>query len=806
MNGRVSNAARQDFRLVPAALSLWVGVLFGLLQRWWVAPACGAATVLLAAFLLWRRKRRRSCGIPWELEKPAARENRCGGGMALALLVAGLLLAGPLTVRLFRVAHDPLREQAAHGASVTLRVTVAERPKPVRSAGYADQQAGSRSAVIVADVSSAGVSSAHGAIPVASRGRVVLIAPFPQWTELLPGQDVTATGTMVSPRSADMTVATVYVRGPPSEVGAAPWWQREAEALRSALRQASSVLSEEPAGLLPGLVDGDTRGLPPQLEREFTDAGLSHLMAVSGSNLAVVAGTVLLLLRVLRVGPRLSAVLAGGSLAGFVVLAGAEPSVLRAGVMGAVGLLGLVLGRERSALPALATAICVLVVLDPGMAVSIGFALSVLATAGLVLVAPRWAEAIIRRGIPAGFAEGLAVPLAAFVVTAPVIAGMAGQISVVSVAANILAAPVVPPATVLGVATAVLAMFWPAGAALAARLAGPEADWLIAVARHASRVPGATLSWPGGWWGGALAALALAALVLAFRRPRLRIGLALVLVCVVLVVVPVRVIAPAWPPAHWSVVACDVGQGDSIVLSTSEAGRAIVVDTGPEPGPADECLARLGVDRVPLLVLSHLHADHIGGLDSVLARRAVGAVAVGPGRMPGWAWRQVRETTARRGVPLLELEPGQRLDWPGLTMQVLGPLSVPRQDGDSDGTGINNSSVVLKAVTAAGRVLLTGDVELAAQADLLTAGTDLRAEVLKVPHHGSRFSLPGFLAAVAPRLALVSVGAGNPYGHPSKSTMDTLVADGALVSRTDIGGDEAVIADAQGPEVVRRGR
>jgi competence protein ComEC len=279
-----------------------------------------------------------------------------------------------------------------------------------------------------------------------------------------------------------------------------------------------------------------------------------------------------------------------------------------------------------------------------------------------------------------------------------------------------------------------------------------------------------------------------------------------VLVCVLLVVVPVRVIAPAWPPAHWAVVACDVGQGDSIVLSTSEAGRAVVVDTGPEPGPADECLARLGVDRVPLLVLSHLHADHVGGLDSVLARRAVGAVAVGPGRMPGWAWRQVVETTARRGVPLLELEPGQRLDWPGLGLQVLGPLSVPRQDGDADGTGINNSSVVLKAVTAAGRVLLTGDVELAAQADLLSAGADLRAEVLKVPHHGSRFSLPGFLAAVAPRLALVSVGAGNPYGHPNKSTMDTLAADGALVSRTDLGGDEAVIADAQGPEVVRRGR
>jgi competence protein ComEC len=661
--------------------------------------------------------------------------------------------------------------------------------------------------VITAGVLVAERAGTQERMALRSTGRVVLVAPFQQWAGLLPGQDVTLTGTAAPPRGADLTVAAIYVRGPPRDLSAAPWWQRTAESLRAALRQASSGLSPDAAGLLPGLVVGDTAALSPQVEREFTEAGLSHLMAVSGSNLAVVAGAVLLLLRVLRMGPRLSAVLAGLALIGFLVLAGAEPSVLRAGVMGGAGLLALALGRERSTVPALAVAVCVLVIFDPGMAVSFGFALSVLATAGLVLLAPRWAQAMARRGVPAGFAEGLAIPIAAFVVTAPVIAGMAGEVSVVSIAANLLAAPVVPPATVLGVVTAVLATFWPAAAGLTASLAGPEVEWLIVVARHAARIPGAVLPWPGGWWGGVLAVVAVLMLVLALRRPRLRVGLALVLVCVLLVVVPVQVIAPAWPPPRWSVVACDVGQGDSVVLATGEAGRAVVVDTGPEPGPADECLARLGIDRVPVLVLSHLHADHIGGLDSVLAGRAVGAVAVGPGRVPGWAWRQVAEVTARRGVPLLELETGQRLDWPGLGMEVLGPRHVSsRQSQDTDGTGINNTSVVLRAVTSAGRVLLSGDVEFTAQGDLLAAGADLHAEVLKVPHHGSRYSLPGFFAAVAPRIAIISVGADNPYGHPSKSTVDTLVADGALVARTDIGGDTAVVADTEGPEVVRRGR
>ncbi|TNC24402.1 ComEC/Rec2 family competence protein [Amycolatopsis alkalitolerans] len=777
----------QDFRLVPSALVLWLGVLTGLLWNWWVALAGGLAAFAVAVVLAWR----------WRAS------NRRWFAGAGALMVAGLVLAGPLAVRLCQAQHDPLSTLAARNMTATVRATVDERPKPIESAGYAGQQAGPRSVVVKATVR---LAESAGE-PVATRGRVVLLAPFQSWSKLLPGQDVTAMGSLALPRDADLTVAAVYVRGPPVAVTDPSWWQRAAESTREALRRACSVLSEDAAGLVPGLVVGDTSGVPVQVQREFTDAGLSHLMAVSGSNLAVVAGAVLLLLRALRVGPRLSAMVAGLVVVGFVVLTGGEPSVLRAGAMGVVGLLALALGRRRSALPALAAAVCVLVVYDPAMAVSFGFALSVVATSGLVLLAPRWVDTMTRRGMPPGLAEGLAIPLAAFLVTAPVIAGMAGQVSVVSIAANVLAAPVVAPATVLGVLTALIATFWPAAATLPALAAGPEAHWLLLVARHASRVPGAVLPWPGGWWGGLLALVAVAVLVVVLRRPRFRVGLALALVCVLLIVVPVRMIRPGWPPAGWAMVACDVGQGDAEVLATAEPGRAIVVDTGPEPGPVDECLARLDVDRVPLVVLSHLHADHISGLESVFDGRSVGAVAVGPGRMPEWAWRQVRQVADRHGVPLLELELGQRLDWPGLSMEVIGPRHIgSQQHDDADGTNINNASVVVRARTPAGRVLLTGDVELLAQGDLLDGGADLHAEVLKVPHHGSRFSNPRFLAAVAPRLALISVGAGNDYGHPSKSTVDALVTDGALVTRTDTDGDTAVVADNGEPAVVRRGK
>ncbi|GAB3587635.1 ComEC/Rec2 family competence protein [Amycolatopsis endophytica] len=779
---------RHDFRLVPAASVLWLGALLGLLWSWWVALAFGVAGVLVAVVLLVRLRPSRS---------------RWWSG-ALALLVAGLVLAGPLGFRLSRAEHDPLLDLAGRGAGATLRVLVTDRPRPVRSAGYADQQAGPRSVVVTAEVLHA---ESHGqAVP--SAGRVVLLAPFGTWSGALPGQEVTASGELAPPRDADLTVAAVYVRGPPVAATGAPWWQRGAESMRDALRQACvAVLPEEQAGLVPGLVVGDTSGLSERLDREFTDAGLTHLMAVSGSNVAIVCGAVLLLLRLLRAGPRLSAGLAGVALTGFVVLSGGEPSVLRAGVMGGIALLALALGRQRSVVPALAAAVCVLVAWDPAMAVSFGFVLSVIATAGLVLLAPRWAEVLQRRGMPPGFAEGLAVPAAAFVVTAPVVAGMAGQLSVVSVAANILVAPVVAPATVFGVFATVVAAIWPAGGELAVRLAGPEAGWLIVVARRASEVPGAVLAWPAGWWGGLLALVVAVAVVLALRRRRLRVLLALVLAGLLLVVVPGKVVTPGWPPPGWAVVACDVGQGDSLVLSTGEAGRAVVVDTGPEPGPVDRCLDRLGVERVPLVVLSHLHADHIGGLDSVFEGRSVGGIAVGPGRQPDWAWRQAVQVAARHGVPLLELELGRRLEWPSLNLEVLGPRYVsPEEEDNDDGTQINNGSVVLRARTTAGTVLLTGDVELAAQADLLAAGADLHAEILKVPHHGSRFSLPQFLAAVSARLALVSVGPGNRYGHPNRTTLDTLTADGALITRTDTDGDTAVIPDQAGPAVVRRGK
>jgi competence protein ComEC len=409
--------------------------------------------------------------------------------------------------------------------------------------------------------------------------------------------------------------------------------------------------------------------------------------------------------------------------------------------------------------------------------------------------------------VPAGFAELLAIALVAQLATAPVIAAAYGQLSIPSILANTLVEPAFVPVMVLGAVAMGVAAAWPWLATVIAHVALPEIVWLRVVAHHAARLPGSSVNWPTGWWGGTALAAVIVAVVVALRFRRLRALMAAVLVGMFVAIVPAKMFAPAWPPPEWAMVDCDVGQGDGEVLATGQPGRAVVVDTGPDEESIDDCLTRLKVSRIPLVVLSHLHADHVGGLTAVLRDWRVGAVAVGPSRVPGWAWTQVLRETATAKVPLVELSTGERLSWPGLTMDVLGPVpaeSWPTGD-DPSGTVVNNSSLVLRATTTAGRVLLTGDVELAAQAELLESGVDLKAAVLKVPHHGSKFSAPAFLDAVRAQVAVASVGAGNPYGHPSPMTLQRLTSDGALVLRTDQDGDVAITPGQNGPTIVRRG-
>lgn len=258
-DGTALAAGGHDFRLVPAAVTVWLAGLAGLLIAWWMAVVIGVVAVLAAGWLLRRRM-------------PLV-------GLAGALLLAGLSAGGPLTLVLHESSADPLRAAADRGGAAVVRVTLTDRPRPVRTTGYAGQPASSSAVVVEGEVSTAQVDGA----PVASTGRLLLVAPAQTWSQLLPGQELDASGALAPARPGQLLVAVLQVRGPPRDVSPASWWQRSAASVRASLRDASAVLDPEEAGLLPGLVVGDTGGMSRRVEEEFLDAGMSHLTAVSGA-------------------------------------------------------------------------------------------------------------------------------------------------------------------------------------------------------------------------------------------------------------------------------------------------------------------------------------------------------------------------------------------------------------------------------------------------------------------------------------------------------------------------------------------
>ncbi|MFI9403557.1 ComEC/Rec2 family competence protein [Nocardia sp. NPDC052316] len=740
--------------------------------------------------------------------------------------LAAVLLAGGFAVaaawREHRVATHPLR--AVAGISLRVVVTPSDDPKPVRSSSFG----GSRWVV------RAGLDEYRfGATTVRTGGTVVVLASGEAWAELLPGQAVEFQARVDRPRGRDLTVATLLAQGPPRVVGALPWWQRVAHSIRTDFAIATGrALPEEPAGLLPALVDGDTSALSDELREEFDVAGLGHLCVVSGANFTILLGAVLLMVRALTLGPRTGALVAGAALVLFVIIARPDPSVLRAGAMGAITLLALVTGRRKQALPALCAAVIGLLAVWPGLAVSVGFALSVCATAGLILLAPSWADWLRARGWRRVPAEIVAVAVGAFVVTTPLMVALDGQLSLVAIIANVLVAPVIAPITIIGAFGAVLSCVWSPLAELVLRCTAPPMWWLLFVAERAADVPGASIGVPGGVFGGIVACIVVAAVIIALRFAALRRVLLTVAFGVAVVLIPVRIWHPGWPPSGWVLAACDVGQGDGLALSIGD-GAAVVIDVGPEPRPIRNCLDRLHISRIELLVLTHPHADHIGGISGALDGRAVAAVAVGvhelgalkPDTRSASIAGDVRSASAdrepspseaaqRRGhgeglahviamaedaeIPIMELSAGQLFRFGTVELEVLAPMMDGlRPTPGAEAEEANDRSVVLAAATAAGRILLTGDIEAPAQRALLHTGISLHADILKLPHHGSRTTTKEFLAAVQPRLTVISVGSDNTFGHPNPEILTELSAIGTTVARTDQRGDVLVLGGGQ---------
>ena len=766
-----------DLRLVPAAVTVWAGCLMAPFLPVSVLVACTCGAVVLALALTAAGQRR-----------PQA-----AAAVALGILAALAVTSAAAAVRGAARESSPLRSFADSGRSVTVVLALV---------GDAHRLAGAGAPRVIADATV--IELADGQRTHRLDARVLLFASGTEWQDLLPGQQVRVRVGVSLPDPGDDVVAVVSARGPPSSIGEASGLQRAAGSLRDGLAAAAGrVLDPRPAGLLPGLVVGDTRAMDPVLEEEFRRAGLTHLTAVSGANVAIVLTGVLWPLRRRVVDRRVQAVVAGLVLVGFVVLARPSPSVVRAAAMGAVTLLALASGRSRVAVPALSAAVCVLLLHDPGLARDAGFALSVAATAAIVLLAPGWSRRLRARGWPSPVADALAVSAAAGLATAPIVAGLSGTVSLVSLPANLLAAPAVAPATVLGLAAAVVGSVAPPLADAVVWLAGWPVRWLVLVAERAAAVPDAATGWPAGTGGAVLLTVALLLVAWALWR---------------FAAAPATGAGRRRRTRRGGLAAAADGAG----LATGGDGhRGLRRRAGRRTGAADRSRrrrargqrARRRAGRPVPGPDGHRHPAR-----SCCCRIWTPTTsAAWPGRSPdatsAW-WRPARcrrPTTGSARCPGSSAGPGESRQFScrvtgarigGVAVEVLAPD--PARATAS--AAANDLSMVARVTVRGVRILLTGDLGAGAEARLVASGIDLSADVLKVPHHGSGDADPDFLAASGARVALVSVGADNTYGHPTARLLTWLARDGMRVHRTDREGDVAVVGSARSWGVAVRGR
>lgn len=711
-----------------------------------------------------------------------------------ARVVAAALLcaAGAAAAASWRVAavqRGPLPSLARAHATVTLELIVTSDPH----LSAASSAGSSRSLVVLlakaVEVSSDGLPTTTISSPI------VVLATAPGWLSLQPTQRVTAVGRVSTPDRGELDAALFDARGSPTQVGGASPIERVAGRIRDGLRTAASPLPKAPRGLLPGLVDGDTSGLSPDLVAAFRTTGLTHIVAVSGANVAIVLGAALAIARRMRAGLRAQALVGVLTIIGFVIVARPQASVLRAAAMGLVAVLALATGRRRRALPALCAAVLCLIYIDPTLARSVGFALSVVATGALLVLAPPLRAWMARR-LPGWLADALAVPTAATLACAPLIASISGQISLASIPANLLAEPAVAPATILGVVTAGLAQVSMGAAQLVARVAGLPCAWLVLVARTFAALPGAAVPWRDG----AVGALTLLLLGLSvglllwsarWRGAVLRVAVVVALVASALTVRG-RLATQSWPPSDWILAACDVGQGEAIVVRAGPQS-GVLVDTGPSPPAVDGCLDALGIRTLAGIVLTGGTSAGVGGMPGALHGRTVGEIDAGSQlvadadvRVRGWASAAGIAVSAKPAV----VNVVGNLRW-----RIVAECASAR---------------VVSIEVAGLRVLVAGDLSTADETELVVAAgplsstvTSLRADVLVVPHHGAA-QAPAFLAAVRPRIAVVSVGRGNSQHDPSASVLSALSALGVRTVRTDEDGDVAIVAKSDNLLAVTR--
>ena len=538
---------------------------------------------------------------------------------------------------------------------------------------------------------------------------------------------------------------------------------------------------------------------------------LTHLTAVSGANCAIVIGFVYFALARLPINRWFRTCLALSALIFYVLLVGPQPSVLRAALMAAIFMLANALGRATAASQALALTIIGLLISDPWLANDFGFQLSVLATIGILHLAPAIAERLKER-LPDWLGKLLSISLAAQLLCIPVLLELQPGLSTYSVPANLLAEPLVSAITVIGISSCLISPLLPMIAQWLSWLASCGAWLVVQIAVMFANLPNSTLGWPSGALGLVFAVIWVAGLAFWFKAKRVGSRRAAFVLLLAICAIGLGSCTSGllrnspWPTSNWSVISCDVGQGDATLIRSE--GKIALIDVGRKARPINACLTRLGIHRIDFLLLTHFDLDHVGGLDGALAGRQIVSAMITSFRdsRPAAAitWRKLQ---AHAGS-LVAAGRGMHGNLGAFTWKVLSPHQGAQEAEDS-----NDGSVTM-LFQSPQMVVLTladlgekGQMRLAAEsAGWLGNGFGPTPVVVKVSHHGSADQYPELYEAIKPAVALFSVGLGNDYGHPTQRTLRLLESTGSRIFRTDQQGSISVSSSPEGLRVSTSGR
>lgn len=766
----------RDLRLLVPAVAAWttawlvVGAPDGghdpgaIAAGLWVA----GATVLLVLLVA----RQRAGGRVLLLVAP----------VALVALAASGLVAGTAATTLAQRAGSPLVEAAAQYRTIEVVVEVVSAPRVMRGPVWSEA---SDDPTLRIDARLIAVDGRE-----ADSVAITTNLQLPAWRVQLGTRLGFAARAMPLPAS-EQSGFRLRAAGDVRVVDSPPPWLSWAGGLRQGFAAAASGLTGDGAALVPGLAIGDTSAVGETLDAAMKASSLSHLTAVSGANCAIVTAAAFLLAGLCGVRRAGRIVVAVIALVGFVVLVTPQPSVIRAGAMAMVVLVTLIVGRSGGGVTALSVAVIGLLAFDPWLARDYGFALSAAATGGLLLLTGP-VGVVLARVMPSPLAGLLAVPLAAQLACQPILVLLDPAIALAGVPANLLAAPAAPVGTVVGLLGCLVLPVLPSVGVAFLQVAWLPASWIALVAHGAAGLPGSRVPWlpdaPGALLLVACTALALWLALAPVTRAWLRVPAAALLL--VALAVPIGaaaggpLVGAATRPREWDVAACDIGQGDAVLLRS--AGSTALIDTGPEPAALERCLSMLGIERVDLLVLTHWDADHAGGAVAVAGR--VDTVIHGP--LDGDRSDRALDPLARGGAETIEVTAGHGGELGDVRWRVVWPKAhaVPG----------NDASVVLDVDAPGYRGVFLGDLGEEAQLRLLRSVDLGRVDLVKVAHHGSADQSEALYRELGATVGVIGVGADNGYGHPTDRLLDILTATGTTPVRTDRSGTMVLTADGAG--------